>query len=92
MTGRETLMCEMYDRYIDQSPFARPLLGTWSATQACVLTGRLFRRWSALNPLNHTSQGRMNIFTKDVDQPHNSRALEFRKKVLGFCKPRKVLR
>ena len=42
-------------------PLARPLLGTWSATQACALTGNqtggpLIHR-PALNPLSHTSQG-----------------------------------
>ena len=43
-------------------PLTRPLLGTWPATQACVLTGNqtgdpLVCRL-ALNPLSHTSQGR----------------------------------
>ena len=42
-------------------PLARPLLGTWLATQVCSLTGNgaldpLVHRW-ALNPLSHTSQG-----------------------------------
>ena len=42
-------------------PLTHPLLGTWPATQACVLTGNptrdpLFHR-PALNPLSHTSQG-----------------------------------
>ena len=42
-------------------PLTRPLLGTWPATQACVLTGNrtgdpLVCRL-ALNPLSHTSQG-----------------------------------
>ena len=42
-------------------PHARPLLGTWPATQACALTGNrtsdpLVHRLT-LNPLNHTSQG-----------------------------------
>ena len=42
-------------------PLARPLLGTWTATQACILTGNqtcdpLVSRL-ALNPLSHTSQG-----------------------------------
>ena len=42
-------------------PLKCPLLGTWSITQACALTGNhtdnpLFLRW-ALNPLSHTSQG-----------------------------------
>ena len=42
-------------------PLAGPQLGTWSATQACALTGNqtcdpLFPRL-ALNPLSHTSQG-----------------------------------
>ena len=41
-------------------PLTRPLLGTWPATQAGVLTGNqtgeaLVRRWSQ-NPLSHTSQ------------------------------------
>ena len=42
-------------------PLIHPLLGTWSTTQACALTGN----WTsdplvcrlALNPLSHTSQG-----------------------------------
>ena len=43
-------------------PLTHPLLGTWPATQACVLTGNsttdpLVHRRS-LNPLSHTSQGR----------------------------------
>ena len=42
-------------------PLAHPLLGTWSVTQAFVLTGNrtsdpLVHR-PALNPLSHTSQG-----------------------------------
>ena len=42
-------------------PFTHPLLGTWSATQACALAGNqtrdpLFHR-SVLSPLGHTSQG-----------------------------------
>ena len=42
-------------------PFTHPPLGTWPATQACVLTGNrtsdpLVRRL-LLNPLSHTSQG-----------------------------------
>ena len=42
-------------------PLARPLLGTWLATQACALTGNptgspLVDR-PALNPLSYTSQG-----------------------------------
>ena len=42
-------------------PLMCPLLGTWSATQACALTGNptsdpLVHRL-ALNPLSHTSQG-----------------------------------
>ena len=32
---RERNMCE---RYIDWLPLARPLLGIWPSTQACVLT------------------------------------------------------
>ena len=34
--GRETSMCE---KNISRLPFACPQLGTWRATQACVLTG-----------------------------------------------------
>ena len=46
-------------------PHTRPLLGTWSATQACALTGNqtgdsLVHR-SALSPLSYTSQS-MNFF------------------------------
>ena len=49
-------------------PVMRPLLGTWPATQACVLTGNqtsdpLVHRL-ALNPLSHTSQGRNILDTK----------------------------
>ena len=47
-------------------PLMHPLLGTWPATQACALTGN----WTsiplvlrpALNPLSHTSQGRIFVF------------------------------
>ena len=44
-------------------PLACPPLGTWSATQACALTGNqtndpLVCR-PVLNPLSHTSQGRV---------------------------------
>ena len=47
-------------------PLTCPLLVTWSATQACALTGNrtsnsLVRR-PALNPLNHTRQGYLFIF------------------------------
>ena len=47
-------------------PLARPLLGTWPATQSCALTGNqtsdaLVRR-PTLCPLSYTSQGRMQQF------------------------------
>ena len=53
----ETSMCE---RHIDRLPC--PQLGTWSATQTCVLTwnqtgGDLSLYRPGLNPLSHTSQG-----------------------------------
>ena len=43
-------------------PLVGPELGTWTATQACTLTGNqtkypLVHR-PTLNPLNHTSQGK----------------------------------
>ena len=42
-------------------PLMRPLLGTWSATQACALTGNRIcdslLSSLAFNPLSHTSQG-----------------------------------
>ena len=42
-------------------PLVCPTLGTWPATQACVLTLNYmddhFVRRLALNPLSHTSQG-----------------------------------
>ena len=46
-------------------PLTCPLLGTWPATQACALTGNqtsdsLVHR-PVLNPLSHTSQGRVLI-------------------------------
>ena len=49
-------------------PLMNPLLGTWPATQACALTGNrtgnpLVHRL-ALNPLNHTSQGRISLFNR----------------------------
>ena len=51
---KETSVCE---RSIDQLPLARPQLGTWTATQACALTGnrtsKLLVHWLALNPLSH---------------------------------------
>ena len=50
-------MCE---RNIDQLPLTCPKLGTWPATQACVLTGNrtgdLLVHRLALHPLSHTSQ------------------------------------
>ena len=47
-------------------PLVHPLLGTWSTTQACALTGNqtgdpLGHR-PTLNPLNHTSQGRRQFY------------------------------
>ena len=47
-------------------PRARPLLGTWPATQACALTGNrtgdsLVHR-PAGSPLSHSSQGSKQIF------------------------------
>ena len=47
-------------------PLECPQLGTWLATQACALTGNQtsnpFVHRSALNPLNHTSQGNVIVF------------------------------
>ena len=59
---RETSMCQ---RDINQLPLARPLLGTWPATQACALTGNptgdsLVCR-PVLNPLSLTSQGKIKV-------------------------------
>ena len=62
--GRE----EERERNINvQLPLTRPLLGTWPATQACALTGNrtsdpLVCR-PALNPLSHTSQGKIMFLT-----------------------------
>ena len=46
-------------------PLPHPLLGTWSATQACVLTGNRSNNPSVhrpvLNPLSHTSQGSISL-------------------------------
>ena len=56
-------MCE---RYIDWLPLTRPQLGTWSATQACALTGNQTSplvHWLTLNPLSHTSQGTSSSLT-----------------------------
>ena len=43
-----------------------PQLGTWPATQACALTvnrtGNSLVRRPALNPLRHTSQGKIPFF------------------------------
>ena len=59
-------------------PLARPLLGTWPATQACVLTGNrtsdpLVCR-PALSPLGHISQGEHKEFfilaSTDSEIPH----------------------
>ena len=50
-------------------PLARPLLGTWPATQACALTGNqtsdLLLHRPVLNQRSHTSQGYSNEFFKD---------------------------
>ena len=47
-------------------PLTCPLLGTWPTTQACALTGNqtsdLLVHKPVLNPLSHTSQGRIVIF------------------------------
>ena len=44
-------------------PLVCPLLGTWPATQACALTGNQTHdpvvRRPVLNPLSHTSQGKI---------------------------------
>ena len=49
-------------------PLACPQLGTWPVTQACPLTGNqtndLLVRMLALNPLNHTSRGKMALYFK----------------------------
>ena len=46
-------------------PLARPLQGTWPATQACALTGdRTSVCRPALSPLSHTGQG---MFTASPD-------------------------
>ena len=54
--GREISMCGY------QLPLARPILGTWLATQACALTGNrtcdLWVHRLVLNLQSHTSQGR----------------------------------
>ena len=47
-------------------PLMQPLLGTWSTTQACALTGNqtndpLVHRLE-LNPLSHTSQSYLSFF------------------------------
>ena len=59
----ETLMCK---RYMDWLPLTCPQLGTWPLTQACALTGnRTGDLWvcrPALNPLSHTSQGKIISF------------------------------
>ena len=61
-------MCE---RNIHQLPLARPQLGTWPTTQACVLTGYQTSDLSvcrpALNPLRHTSQGSFIILMSHVE-------------------------
>ena len=61
-------------------PLVCPLLGTWPATQACALTGNqtgnLLVCRLALDPLSHTSQGRIFIlyllkeffWTLDIDK------------------------
>ena len=47
-------------KHINQLPLSRPQLGTWPATQACVLTGNqtsnLLVHREALNPLSHTAR------------------------------------
>ena len=56
-------MCE---RYTDPLPLTRPQVGTWPTTQACALTGNQTSDLSvhrpALNPLSHTSQGKVIYF------------------------------
>ena len=63
---KERERISMCDRNIGWLPPACSQLGTWLAMQACALTGN----WTSdllvlrlmLNPLSHTSQGKMRIF------------------------------
>ena len=67
-----------------------PLLGTWPATQACVLTSNgtgdpSFHR-QALNPLSHTSQGGTLLFDRSEEHycfpyPHSQGKKSFLNKV-----------
>ena len=59
--GKEEEREKEWERNFNQLPLPCPLLGTWTATQACALTGNqtgdpLVHR-QALNPASHTSQG-----------------------------------
>ena len=51
-------------------PLARPLVGTWPATQACALTGNITGNplvcRPAFSPLSHTSQGCSFLFLKNI--------------------------
>ena len=62
---------EERERNIDQLPLACPTLGTWPASQACVLTGN--QTHDVLvgmmpKPLSHTSEGQGSIpsFVKQI--------------------------
>ena len=82
--GRETSMCK---RYISWLPLTCPQLGTWPATQACVLTGNrtsdLLVCRMALNPLSHTSQDcifiylNIYIFTSPLPFLHKQQHIQY---------------
>ena len=76
------MMCE---RHIDRLPLARPQMGTWPATQACALTGNrtsdLLVHRPALNPLRHTSQGKLALLKIALSNSF----LPAHRKATGFC-------
>ena len=65
----------MCKRNMDRFPLVHPQLGTWPATQACILTGNQTGNLSACgvtpNPLSHTGQGVLSLFTR-VEAPSAS--------------------
>ena len=89
----------MCKRYINWFPLEHPQLGTWPTTQACALTGNrtsdpLVCRL-ALNPLSHTSQGRIygfkghfhTVYLPFLPNIYKAGAvtLSFQKHNLGLC-------
>ena len=78
------------ERYIDQLPLKCPQPATWLATQACALMGNrtsnLLVHRPVLNPLSHTSQDQLVIFTKEDWQNQQAAGASGSNKALQLCR------